>query len=231
MSLFQAGKKLIKTNPKLTGFASGCYRLFGLNRKKIKGKRNKIVFTGSFVKKSKFLIRGHDNLVVIEDRSLVKNIAIAINGSHNTIVIGKGCAVYDTDLVIEDDNGKITIGDNSRIFGKCELAAIEGTSITIGEGCLISSQTHFRTGDSHSIVDLSGKRINPSMDITLGKHTWVGTKVTITKGGATAENTVIGTGAILTKSFASGGGVCLAGVPARIVKENINWDIHRLPMQ
>ncbi len=228
MSLFSIGKNFIKNNPKFIILAAVAYRLIGGNRKRIKGENNKIVLRGAFVSKARFVINGQNNIVLIKDTSLINNISVSINGDNNKVVIGEKCAVYDTNFCIEDNNGEIFIGNKTRIFGKCELAAIEGTKIKIGENCLISSSTHFRTGDSHSIVDLEGNRINPSKDIELGNHTWVGTRVLVTKGAATGENTVIGAGAILTKNFGENNGVVLAGSPAKIVKENINWDINRI---
>lgn len=67
-----------------------------------------------------------------------------------------------------------------------------------------------------------GNRINISKDITIGEHVWIGANVSILKGCKIPNNSVIGTGAIVTKKFEKEG-ICIAGNPAKVVKEEINW--------
>ena len=49
----------------------------------------------------------------------------------------------------------------------------------------------------------------------------------ILKGVTIGDNCIIGAGSIVTKPFDKGN-VIIAGVPAKIVKENINWDYKRI---
>ena len=51
----------------------------------------------------------------------------------------------------------------------------------------------------------------------------------VNKGVKIADNIIIGTGAVVTKSCAYSN-VIIAGVPARVVKENVNWYIKRVSM-
>lgn len=51
----------------------------------------------------------------------------------------------------------------------------------------------------------------------------------VNKGVKIADNIIIGTGAVVTKSCAYSN-VIIAGVPARVVKENVNWCIKRVSM-
>ena len=85
-------------------------------------------------------------------------------------------------------------------WAKTHLACIEGTAISIGEHCLFSSDVTLRTGDSHAITDLAGKRINASEDIILADHVWVGNRAIITKGASVAQDSVVATGAIFNQS-------------------------------
>ena len=51
---------------------------------------------------------------------------------------------------------------------------------------------------------------------------WIGTKATILKGVKICDGAVIAAGAVVTKDVPA---KCLvAGVPAKIVKENISWE-------
>ena len=115
------------------------------------------------------------------------------------------------------------------ICGNTRLSCIEGRKITIGERCMFSDCIEIRTGDSHSILNEQGHRINPSRDVTIGQHVWVGQGVTILKGVYIHQDSILGTKAVVVKSTTNGG-VVIAGNPAKIVKENVNWDVARLPI-
>lgn len=85
----------------------------------------------------------------------------------------------------------------------------------------------FRTGDSHSIVNLLGDRINASKDIVISNHVWIGHKVHINKGVKIKEDSIVATGAIVTSPIEEAN-VIIGGVPAKIIKRNINWDKNRI---
>jgi acetyltransferase-like isoleucine patch superfamily enzyme len=99
----------------------------------------------------------------------------------------------------------------------------------VGERCLFSSGIHARTGDSHSVVDLAGRRINPSRDIVIGDHVWVGMGATLLKGALVAESSVIAAQAVVTKQFPAPN-VVIAGNPARVVREGVDWLVERIPL-
>lgn len=142
-------------------------------------------------------------------------------------MVGLGTNIIEGDFWIEDDGNEITIGENTSIYGNTHLACIEGTKITIGNNCLFSSEIVFRTGDSHSILNLKGERINQSKNITIKDHVWIGNGVAVNKGVVIAENTIVGTKSVVTKAF-DDQNVSIAGNPARIIKKNVNWDIDRI---
>lgn len=128
---------------------------------------------------------------------------------------------------MENDLNQIIIGENTSLCGKIHLACTEGKKITIGNDCLFSSDIVFRTGDSHSLLNVDGQRINPSEDIKIGDHCWLGHRVLINKGVVISDNSTVGTGAVVTKKFDQGNCV-IAGVPAKIVKQNTNWCSKRI---
>ena len=149
------------------------------------------------------------------------------SGNNNTIELGKDCVAKNASFYTEDDNNAIIIADNTHFAGKIHIAVTESTKCTIGNDCLFSSEIVIRTGDSHSILNETGARINPAKDVVIGNHVWVGYRALITKGSNIPENCVVGTGAIVTRPIVKSGAV-IAGVPAMIVKENINWCGERL---
>ncbi|MEF9940576.1 MAG: acyltransferase [Clostridium sp.] len=195
------------------------------NKIKLRGTHCNISNTILF--KCKIDCRGNGNVIINNTGGCLRNCLIYIVGNNNTIEIGENTHITNGELWIEDDNNKIIIGSNTSLCGKIHLACIEGCTIAIGDNCLFSSDIVFRTGDSHSILDLDGNRINPAQDIIVKNHVWIGNKVIVTKGASIAENSIVGTGAIVTKKFDETN-VVITGVPAKITKENINWSVERI---
>ncbi len=167
-------------------------------------------------------IKGHNNRVVIERGAKLRRCRIRVFGSNHTVRIRSGCNLIEAELHVEDCSGEITIGEKTAICGKTHLACIEGKKIVIGDDCLFSSDVTVRTGDSHSILDQNGARINPSADVVIGNHVWIGNHTILLKGTVISENSIVATGAVVTKPFHQKA-VIVGGNPARILKEDINW--------
>ena len=65
--------------------------------------------------------------------------------------------------------------------------------------------------------------INYAENIKIGKHCWIGLNCIILKGTQIAPHTVVAAGSICTSSYLRENCI-IAGNPARIVKQNIDWD-------
>ncbi len=93
-----------------------------------------------------------------------------------------------------------------------------GSRITIGKGCAIARDVIIRDYDAHTI-DIPGFKI--AEPITIGDHVWIGTRAIILKGVEIGDGAVIAAGSIVTKNIPSN---CIAaGIPAKVIKENIKW--------
>lgn len=182
----------------------------------------------SLLRKCRIVNQGVNNRIIIGDYSRLMGCSIIVNGSNNTILIGDHCICKQATFCIEDDNNMIEIGDRTMLCGQIQLAAIEGTTIKIGRECLFSSGIDIRTGDSHSLVQQeTGKRINRSVSVEISDHVWVGTKATILKGTYIANNCMIGAASLLCKRYTKSHCV-IAGVPAKEVKQDIDWLVERI---
>lgn len=96
--------------------------------------------------------------------------------------------------------------------------------MTIGMGCMFSWNIEIRTGDYHTIIDKETRKIlNYNEDVIIGNHVWVGSDVYIGKGVKIADNSVVGAHSVVTRKFDETN-VVIAGVPAKIVKRNIDWN-------
>lgn len=176
----------------------------------------------------KISFAGQNNTVEIGDMSTLNGVSINIVGSGNRIVLGDRVSLYGCTFSIEDDGNIINLGSHTYIYNNTELAAIEGTQIDIGSDCLISSDVRLRTGDSHSILDETGKRINPSGPIAIADHVWLGNDVKVLKNARIAENCIVGTGSIVTHRTPCQPGTILVGSPAKATRTGVNWDQDRI---
>lgn len=183
---------------------------------------NKITSKNAFIFKTHIKIRGKGNEIGFSEKSYLSNCSIEIFGHNNSILISKNCRLTRVELHIEDNNNQILIDEKTTIEGKSHFACIEGTKIRIGSDCMFSKNITFRTGDSHSITDLEGNRINPSKDINIGNHVWIGNNVIVTKGVSINDNCIVGTGSIITSTF-DDSNIIIAGSPAKKVKEKVYW--------
>lgn len=190
------------------------------------GEGNKIKKDIAFLSKCRFKFNGNNNRIIIEGVCRLKNCRFIINGDNNIINI-KSSVATGVEFYIEDDNNCLIVNDNTSFCGKAHIALIEGTCVEFGRNCLLSSDIVVRTGDSHSVLDLCGNRTNQSENVSIGDHVWIGNKVIITKGVTIPKDCIIGTGSVVTRKF-SRDGVVIAGNPAKVVKENVNWDTKRI---
>ncbi len=186
--------------------------------------------------------KGENNHVSIGSK-LGHGFILMVSGNNNEITIGKDCLLTNTVVIMRGDNNRLVIHDKARFIGPCRIFLCGGANLVIGENagirgvefnveegrmeigerCMFSSGITLRNHDSHRIHDSSnGGVLNPPKDVVLGRHVWIAQNAAILKGCHIGDDSVIGFGSVVTKSCPTGS--VLAGVPAKIVKENINWD-------
>lgn len=196
-------------------------------RNRLHARGSKVSIGVSIIKGLKILNYGCNNEIIIGDFVRIKNSTIILHGNNNKIIIKDFSYLNQIELYTEDSNNEISIGSHTSLCGKAHFAAIEGTKIHIGDNCLFSSDLHFRTGDSHSILNMQGERINKSQDIIIEDHVWIGTKVTCLKGVHVAKDSVVAATTTLCKDY-NASNVIIGGVPGRIIKTDINWSKERI---
>jgi acetyltransferase-like isoleucine patch superfamily enzyme/coenzyme F420-reducing hydrogenase beta subunit len=165
-----------------------------------------------------------------------KTARLIINGSLTMGLQQVFSSRRETRLLLEPEtkmtvNGNYTMYADSyiRIIKNGELVLKSGfinegvqitcaSKITIGEGCVIARDVVIRDYDAHRI-DLPDYEI--AKPIEIGKHVWIGNRAMILKGVKIGNGAIIAAGAVVTKDVPAN--CIVGGVPATIIKENINW--------
>ena len=132
-----------------------------------------------------------------------------------TLQINKSFTMYAGSYIRVIKNGHLEINDGFINEG-VEITC--ASKITIGEGATIARDVVIRDYDGHTIKDPNYKIAKP---ITIGKHVWIGNRAMILKGVTIGDGAIIAAGAIVTKDVPAG--AVVAGVPAKVTKENIEW--------
>lgn len=127
-------------------------------------------------------------------------------------------------------NFDVGFGSDIRIFDGGELIIGSGylngfdqivcaQKIEIGKNVAIARNVVIRDTDAHSILDGKHQKTKP---VKIGNHVWIGANATIMKGVEIGDGAIVAAGAIVTKNVPER---CLvAGIPAKIIKENIDWE-------
>jgi acetyltransferase-like isoleucine patch superfamily enzyme len=214
-------KIFIKNNKILHSISRRLLRLKNKYRKSITGKKNVIKNKGVCLN-VKYDIIGNNNTVEILNGTILADLNIYISGDNHKLKIGEFCNFKGGEFWFEDNNCTISIG-NSTTIESSHLAVTEPfSSIFIEDDCMFANYIEVRTGDSHSIIDLSTqKRINKAKNVTIGNHVWVGAHSKILKGVSIGDNSIIGTNSIVTNNIPNN--TIAAGIPAKVIKQNIDW--------
>ena len=153
---------------------------------------------------------------------------IKISGDNNTIIIQSNYIAKIKSLRIRavGSNNHIEIGHNLTMTDGVDIdfAHLDNMNLEIGNDCLFGQNIKFMLGDHHHIYSTQNrKKINISKyGIYVGNQVWLARNVTLLKDSKISDNSVVAYGSLVTKKFEQSN-VLIAGIPARIVKENINW--------
>ncbi|MFK3690898.1 acyltransferase [Agrobacterium tumefaciens] len=92
-----------------------------------------------------------------------------------------------------------------------------GSNIKIGEEVFIADQVIIRDWDGHRLMGRPA-----AAPIIIGNHVWIGMRAIILKGVTIGDGAVVGAGAVVTKDVPAG--TIVAGNPAVVVKQDIQWE-------
>ncbi len=178
---------------------------------------------------SKFLLDGKSHFS-FEDNSKLNIQGMLICGVHcknnnrctfidmgkNSVfnVNGKVSIFYGTEILISE-NAKLSIGDNTFINSNSSIRCKK--NIVIGNDCAISFGVTIMDSNFHNINgDLKEKKV------IISDNVWIGAGATVLCGVTIGKGAVVAAGSVVTKDVPEGS--LVAGVPAKVIKEKINWN-------
>lgn len=131
-----------------------------------------------------------------------------LNSCGQNIIVKNKCYIGDGSKLSVGDNTQL--GQNARLGGPIKL----GSYVMMGPDVVIMGVTHDISDLSKPMVDPT----NPSLEkpVTIGNNVWIGTRAIIMPGVCIGDNSIIGAGAVVTKSF--GPNSVIGGVPAKLLK-------------
>jgi acetyltransferase-like isoleucine patch superfamily enzyme len=199
----------------------------GQLRKTIQGDSNVFEAQGARLSGVHVDIIGDNNRIEIGSGSVLTNVHFRMRGSGHKIKFGENCRVSrGAVLWFEDRNGSLRVGSNTTMV-EVHIAVTEKSTVTIGEDCMFANDIDIRTGDSHSVIDTqTGERLNHAGDVIISRHVWVAPHTVILKGVNIGENSIVATGAVVTKSCEPG--VIIGGNPAKVIKTGVSWKRERI---
>lgn len=178
------------------------------------------------------------NFIVNIDKPTFGCCRIGVAGSETGLFIKKRSAIYihnkgeivinspialSRGIYLEANGGKIIIGKeikaNTGCYFEAQDALIEiGDYTSFGWNCVV------KNCDGHTIL-LNGEELENKGDIHIGKHCWICSESSILKNGYLGDDCVLAYKSILTKKISDKNGCLYAGIPAKLIKENISWKV------
>lgn len=136
------------------------------------------------------------------------------------IEIGKRVSIYQgVSIYMESASSHLSIGNNTFINRRSEIVCMN--DIHIGNNCAISWDVKIMDTDYHYINNKSNTKA-----IYIGDNVWIGMSSLILKGVHVGNGAVIGARSVVTRDVPPY--AVVAGNPARVVKEDISWNLHKL---
>lgn len=160
---------------------------------------NSIVFVGeNFSGSLDILIRRSNCVVYVGDNADLKQLSLRLRSDQSRVFIGEGVSTSGPNLWVN-------CSENPRV-----------NDIVVGDHCMFSFDITLRNDDQHPVYDTtSWDRINvPKANLIIEPYCWIGHRATLLKNVSIGACSIVGSGAVVTKSaprFSA-----LAGAPAEV---------------
>lgn len=143
------------------------------------------------------------------------NYTDVVLGINSKLIVKGDFSILTGTKISLRDGGVLELGSGF-MNNNCQIICSE--KISIGNHVAIGSDVVIRDDDDHEIISHQHTKTIP---VSIGDHVWIGQRAMILKGVNVGNGAIIGAGSVVTKNIPSN---CLvAGNPAKIIKENVEW--------
>lgn len=164
--------------------------------------------------------RGSGNVLRVESHP--RSLRATFEVDDGEITIGTRCRRLSVHARVGQD-AQITIGNGVTSTKTVTISSNEGTTVSIGDDCMFATGNEVRADDAHPIFDVrSGRRVNPSRDITIGAHVWLAIGACVLGGSEIGEGSVLGMHSVLKGRMPNN--AVAVGSPARVTRRDIAWE-------
>lgn len=115
-------------------------------------------------------------------------------------------------------NAVLEVGNS---YINCDCLIQCGSRIRIGDDCAIAQSVKILDSDFHVLLHDGKETPRRGKGIEIGNHVWIGAGATILKDVHIGDGAVVAAGAIVTKDVPPK--ALVAGCPAVVIKENVEW--------
>lgn len=117
-------------------------------------------------------------------------------------------------------DAKLTLGNNFAVSFDSHLVCT--TSISVGDDNMWSYNIDIRDTDSHPIRNERNQRVNDNSPIKIGNKVWTGNRCQILKGVSLADNTIVSSSSVVTKSQQESNKIITSY--GKVLKDFVSWD-------
>ncbi len=169
--------------------------------------------------------------VLIKERELAKEVLFDFNNLRpNEIdkrtsliikLVGKTSAKFYIEPPFRCDYGyNIEIGEN--FYANYNLVILDCAKVVFGDNVFVGPNVGIYTAGHPLHFDLRNQEYEYALPITIGNNVWLGGNVVINPGIKIGDNTVIGSGSVVTKNIPAG--VLAFGNPCKVIRQITDTD-------
>jgi len=186
---------------------------------------------GNVFSKHKTIIKGRNDKIikrkgakiVCKKRLILNANSFGNNGRNSILRMDENSLLicddfkfmYGADIIVFE-GGELILGNNSFINSDCKIRCHK--KIVIGDDCAISHDFTAVDSNAHEL-----NLVRKTEPVIIGNHVWIGTRVVVLPGVSIGNGAVVAAGSVVTHDVPEK--ALVAGSPAKIIKENVEWKI------